>query len=763
MYLFRFYLPAIFLGITLLVGCQPAPSEDTASKPSEQQEAHAHHHGHSAASGGKAAQQDEETLAMVKRLKEIAENPSPTEMWHQNEKMALYYDYKIQQAKTPQERIPNIFNSGLQWLHSGDFDKSIARFRLVTNLIEEGKLNLNEETEKQFYELLAVAYLRKGEIENCVQQHNELSCIIPLDPSAQHSLRTGSENAMDIYNRILAKHPDDLQSKWLLNLAHMTLGSYPNGVPAQHLLPEKIFESEYSLPPFVDKAMQAGLAVNDISGGCIMEDFNNDGLLDIIATSYGLSDQMHYFTNEGNGKFTDRTAEAGLTGLLSGLNTMQADYNNDGHIDFLVLRGAWLGTSGNHPNSLIKNNGDGTFSDVTESAGLLSYKPTQTAAWADFNQDGWLDLFVGNESSPKMVYTSELYLNQQNGTFKEVSAEYGLIIGAYIKGCTWTDYNNDGYPDLFASNLIGDNLLFQNLGKEGNYHFKEQAAEAGVQRPRFSFPCWSWDYNNDGLLDLFVSAFNIQDFTSAAGKLASDYLGQSPETEYPCLYQNNGDGTFKEVTQQANLKKVLYTMGCNFGDIDNDGFLDFYATTGTPDFRSVFPNRMFRNDNGERFQDVTTTTKTGHIQKGHGVAFGDIDNDGDQDIYHVLGGSYSGDNFMNALFENPGNDQNWVQFQLEGTQSNRSAIGAKVKIEGLDASGKTRTLYRVVGSGASFGASSLRLEVGLGDVSQIASVEIDWPFEGSKTVLKDLEVNKVYKVLEGEEEVREVKLEDFKL
>ena len=751
---------ALFFLILIISACDSQSGES-----SENPDVHAHHHASNgvSASSGQAAEQDEETKAMVSRLRAIADNPDIGEMWHQNRKMAEFLDSRIAAAKTPQERVPLVFQSGLQWLNAGDFDRSIFLFGSVVDLLDRYRLKMEPKAARSFYEMLALANLRKGEIENCVANHQALSCIIPLDPSAQHQLRTGSQKAADIYMKMLIEDKSDLQTRWLYNIAHMTLGSYPQEVPTHLLIPEEVFASDYSLPAFPDKAMKAGVAVNEISGGCIMEDFNNDGLLDLFVTSYGLRDQARLFVNTGDGNFQERTAEAGLNGIVSGLNVLQADYNNDGFIDILILRGAWLGKSGKHPNSLLRNNGDGTFSDVTSAAGLLSYHPTQTASWADVNLDGWIDLFIGNESTESNPHPGELFINQQDGTFKEAAADYGISVNVYAKGSVWGDYNNDGYPDLFVSNLTGDNLLFENKGPAAGFKFEERAAAAGVQHPDHSFPCWFWDFNNDGLLDIYVNSFDINDFNFASAKVAADYLGLPVETDYSCLYQNMGDGTFKNVTTEKGLDKVLYTMGSNFGDIDNDGYLDFYAATGTPDFRSIFPNRLFRNDQGKLFQDVTTAAKVGHIQKGHGVAFGDVDNDGDQDIYVVLGGSYSGDNFMNALYENPGNTNNWISLQLEGVMSNKSAIGAKIKITGVNPVGEKIVTHHVVNSGGSFGASSLRLEIGLGTINKIEEITINWPFENSVSVLKDLQINRFYKIVEGENKGRLLTLPSFNL
>ena len=229
------------------------------------------------------------------------------------------------------------------------------------------------------------------------------------------------------------------------------------------------------------------------------------------------------------------------------------------------------------------------------------------------------------------------------------------------------------------------------------------------------------------------------------GDIASDYLGQQTPAERVRLYRNNHDGTFKDVTRDAKLYKVLHSMGSNFGDLDNDGFLDFYLGTGDPDLTTVVPNRMFRNAEGKFFQDVTTSGGFGHVQKGHAVAFGDIDNDGDQDVYEVMGGAYEGDTAHNVLYLNPGHGNNWITLKLEGVKSNRSAIGARIKVTTSD-----RAICKTVCTGGSFGCSPLRQEIGLGKATEIKQIEITWP-SGLVQVLNNTKVNRFYNVREGDE------------
>ena len=302
----------------------------------------------------------------------------------------------------------------------------------------------------------------------------------------------------------------------------------------------------------------------------------------------------------------------------------------------------------------------------------------------------------------------------------------------FVKGSTWGDFDNDGQVDLYVSRLLGDNFLFRNQGAESTEEprFADVASLAGVKQPHNSFPTWFWDFDNDGWLDLFASGYHYNPEINA-GDVAADYLGLPTDAERARLFRNRGNGTFADVSQSHHLHKVLYTMGCNYVDLDNDGWLDFYVGTGAPSLRSVMPNRMFRNAGGRVFQDVTASGGFGHLQKGHGVAVGDLDNDGDQDIYAVIGGAYTGDIFQNVLFENPGHGHRWITLLLEGTQANRSAIGARVEVQ-VETSEGTRSIHRMVSSGASFGASSLQQEIGLGQAMAIREIAVIWPGEDAR-------------------------------
>lgn len=692
----------------------------------------------------------DETAVMVARLDSIANNVDPM----LNEfagRARVNYLKNIPVPNSTEERLTYLGTLAQEMIYAGDTEEAIDILEGLRQQLEDSNQQIQQRFTENVLDLLALAYLRLGEQQNCILNHSAESCLFPIRGEGIHTLTTGSEMAIGYYEELLTEwRQDDLELIWLLNIAYMTLGKHPQEVPGEWLIPAEHFEENLSFSRFHDIAPQTGLADDmALSGGSVTEDFNGNGFIDIMASSWGLSDQLQYFENTGEGTFVEKTEDAGLTGITGGLNLIHADYNNNGYPDVFVLRGAWLGEAGHHPNSLLRNNGDGTFSDVTESAGILSFRPTQTAVWADFNNNGWLDLFIGNESTPQDPHPSELYMNNQDGTFTNVTLQAGVSVNRYIKGVTAGDFNNNGFQDLYISVLDGPNILLQNNGpnNRGVPLFLNVSERAGVTEPYTSFPTWFWDYNNNGWLDIFVSGYDVSN-----ADVAKEYLGLPVEAEMPRLYRNNGDGTFTDVTVETGISKVMYTMGSNFGDLDNDGYLDFYVGTGDPDMRALMPNRMFRNVNGTHFQEVTASGGFGHLQKGHGVSFADLNNNGHQDIFTVIGGALEGDVYMNALFKNPGNDHNWITLTFEGEQSNRFGIGNRVKLT-ISEADTNRTIHRRVTTGGSFGSSALQMEVGLGNADEITMIEVTWPSSGIVQQFNNVEMNRFYLVRETEDEL----------
>ena len=222
-------------------------------------------------------------------------------------------------------------------------------------------------------------------------------------------------------------------------------------------------------------------------------------------------------------------------------------------------------------------------------------------------------------------------------------------------------------------------------------------------------------------------------------------LGQ-PHSRYSNrLFRNlNGKG-FENVTRQAGLDMVFATMGSNYGDFDNDGFLDMYLGTGDR-AATLVPNRMFKNVGGERFAEITASSGTGHLQKGHGVACGDWDRDGDVDLFVQTGGAVNGDKYHNILFQNPGQGNHWLTVKLVGKKTNRAAIGARIKV--VTAGEKPLTVHRHVSSGSSFGANPLQQTIGLAKAERVALLEIHWPTSGTTQVFRDIAVNQAIEVTE---------------
>lgn len=628
-------------------------------------------------------------------------------------------------------------------MHVGRLEDAIRRFEEAAAEFRSSAPDLAREAELALGELLATAHLKLWERDNCTRGREIGPCLFPVEPPEAPAAGASARAAAELHEAILRARPDDLTARWLLNLAYMMSGEYPGGVPERFLLPPEALAPEGDVGRFPDVAPALGLDLLGHAGGAVMDDFDGDGDLDLFASSWHLGDQLRYFRNEGDGTFRERTREVGLEGIVGGLNLAQADYDNDGYLDLLVLRGAW--TTYGEPNSLLRNRGDGSFEDATEAAGLLSGYPTQTAGWADYDNDGHLDLYVGNESQGERRIPNQLFRNHGDGTFTDVAAEAGVDVVGFVKGVVWGDYDGDGRLDLYVSRLREPNLLFRNEGPDadGTWTFADATAEAGVAEPVVSFPAWFWDYDGDGRLDLFVSGYR-----GTPGDVAAELLGLPHGGEPPRLYRNAGDGTFLDATAEADLERVLLTMGSNFGDLDNDGYEDFYAGTGEANVQTIVPNRMFRNVAGRWFEEVTGSGGFGHLGKGHGVAFGDLDGDGDQDLYVTMGGAYEGDAARNLLFENPGHGRRWVTLRLEGVRSNRSAIGARVRLTLRTPEGR-RTLHRVVGTGGSFGANSLQQEVGLGDARAIEAVEVVWPATGATERFGAAEPDRVYRLREG--------------
>jgi hypothetical protein len=607
----------------------------------------------------------------------------------------------------------------------------------------------------------ALAWLGYAEDQNCIAHNGARSCMLPVKGSGVHTMPQAARKAGDLFLAYARKydgsHPTDVQARWLLNVARQVSGDWPDGVPADLRLPDSAFAAAIEFPEWPNRASELGLSRVNLAGGAGMEDYDGDGLLDIVTSTWNQCDHMSAFRNDGKGGFEDTTERWGLSSQFGGLNLVHADYDNDGDVDILVLRGAWMYNAGKIRKSLLRNDLDGParrFVDVTAAAGLGNRVfPTQAANFQDYDADGDLDLFVGAEAAGKNFYASELFRNNGDGTFTDVAAQAGVENIRFGKAAAWGDYDNDDDPDLFVSNF-GDNRLYRN---NGDGTFTDVAPELDLKKPApESFPTWFFDFDNDGDLDLFVA-----DYRQQAAQVSASYFGAKFPNGNPMLWRNDG-GRFVEVAQELGITRPAMPMGSNYGDLDNDGFLDFYLGTGEPDLSSLQPNQMYKNDRGRRFVEVTFAGGFGVLPKGHGVAWGDLDNDGDQDLFEELGGFYPGDEFANAFWENPGSGNNWVTLRLEGRRANRFGIGGRIEAQ-IREGDERRSVHVLVGSGGSFGASSLQQEIGLGRAAVIDKLIVRWPKPGETRVYEKVAVNRFYRVVEGEPKLQPLNVPPIRL
>ncbi len=646
-------------------------------------------------------------------------------------------------------------------LKFGDTDEAI---RLLRAVISEGEGGIPDSQIRAAEHALALANLRKGELENCLRPDGRFACILPLGGQG-HRYPGGAEAAIDTLGSLLEADADNLRAMWLFNIAHMNLGTYPDQVPPGLLIPPTAFGEEGELAPFTETGPEAGIFSLNTAGGVIVDDFDNDGLFDVIISTWDPCGSLSYFHNDGNGLFSDYSVRSGLDQQIGGLNIVQTDYNNDGWLDVLVIRGGWMQGYGRMPMSLLHNNGDNTFTDVTGSSGLgRPAFPRNSASWADFDLDGDLDLFACSESEPDTwigdpskggsatLYPSQLYRNNGDGTFADIALSAGVTNDRYCKGSAWGDYDNDGDPDLYVSNFRDDNRLYRNLG-DGT--FVDVAPALGATGPLESFATWFWDFDNNGCLDIFVAGygFDIED-------VAADRLGLPSDGSRPALYKSDCNGNYSEVAEMAGVADVNLTMGANFGDFDNDGFLDFLLGTGFVSYDSLGPNVAYRNTGDGYFENLTMAAGLGHLQKGHGIGFADLDRDGDQDIFVQLGGFYRGDSALSALYDNPGHGNRWISLKLVGEESSRVAIGARIEVIVSHPEGERR-VYLQVDSGGSFGSSSLEQEIGLGNATEIVSVTVRWTSGRTETFL-DLQLDTRFVIAEGSG-VRGVEMPSFAL
>ena len=405
--------------------------------------------------------------------------------------------------------------------------------------------------------------------------------------------------------------------------------------------------------------------------------------------------------------------------------------------------------------NLLFHNDHGKFVNVSKKSGADDSGSGFVALWGDFDNDGWLDLVVAN-GVLKDGSVTQIYRNNRDGTFTNVTKAAGLNEppewGAI--GIALGDYDKDGRLDLLINGRdAAPNRLYHN---DGGWHFTEVARKAGVvQPPHNGFVCFFVDYNNDGWPDILTTSLAPWEATVeglrkgyAPARTGAIHLDASR------LFRNNGDGRFTDVTFESKLYYPTGTMGAGVADLDNDGFVDLYLGTGDPQMSRLEPNRFFHNNGDGTFSDLTRYVGFARPgNKGHGVAFVDIDDDGDLDVFAQLGGHYPGDHAYNAFYRNlKGNGNNWLEVDLRGVKSNRFAVGAQVTVKAGDL-----LVYREVKGGEGFGATSpYRQHFGLGRKTRVDSLDIRWP-SGVRQQFAALDPNQIIAIKEDAREWVKIK------
>jgi hypothetical protein len=509
---------------------------------------------------------------------------------------------------------------------------------------------------------------------------------------------------------------------------------------------------------FVHNAGKAGKKwlPETMGSGCAFFDADGDGWPDILLvngkdwTPRGRKSTAALYRNNHNGTFTDITAGSGLDIEIYGIGVAIADYDNDGKDDVYITA-----LDGDH---LFHNEGGGKFRDVTKTAGIQNVSFGASAAWLDYDRDGKADLFVANyvqwtpkgdlwcslDGSTKSYCTPEsykgnssrLFHNLGGGRFEEVTQKAGLgDATSKSLGIAVLDYNNDGWPDLFIANDTQPNKLYRN-NKNGT--FSEEGVAAGVAFgedgvARGAMGVDASDYDRSGRTHLLVGNFSNQ------------MLG---------LYHNEGNGLFVDEAPRSAVGRaslLTLTFGVFFFDYDLDGFPDIFAANGhieeeigrvQPKVQYKESPLLFHNAGHGRFDDASEQVGP-DIRRpivARGAAFADFDRDGDLDVLINTNGGPA------YLFRNDGGNQNhWIQLKLVGVESNRSALGAVVRLESASGA-QTQTVH----SGSSYcSQSDLALTFGLGHDEVVKSIDVQWP-SGKKDHWASLKANQQLTIREGQ-------------
>ena len=467
--------------------------------------------------------------------------------------------------------------------------------------------------------------------------------------------------------------------------------------------------------------------------GCAWVDVDNDGWVDLFDVNYNVGDAIPSFLyrNQQNGTFARITNGVLASRIGASPSCAWGDYDNDGFADVFLPN-----QSGR--NWLFHNNGDGTFAEITSGA-IATQDGARifNAAWGDYDNDGNLDLFATGSSGG----TNLLYRGHGDGTFTRITNSL-LTEGSFFLGCAWADFNNDGWLDLFVvkgrgTDMTQPNRLYRNLGNGSFGRGSEGPVGTDVGN---GLGCAWGDYDNDGFLDLFVP---------------NEYGNKS------FLYRNDGDGTFTRVTEGPVVNEIGESLAAAWGDYDNDGFLDLFVANGRGASGNNHTNFLYHNNGDGTFSKITNEPPVMDPGLWHGCAWGDYDNDGFMDLFVANWVGFASPRRPNGLYRNAGNSNSWLKVKLHGTISNRSGIGAKVRVR-TTIGGVTRWQMRQVSGGDGVIQNGILAHFGLSNATSIDVVRVEWP-SGIVTELTNIMPRQVLTIKEAPRLIRGSAAGEFQL
>ncbi len=454
---------------------------------------------------------------------------------------------------------------------------------------------------------------------------------------------------------------------------------------------------------FSDQSVTAGINSTGMNRGAAVVDFDGDGWEDIYVSR--LDGPNKLFRNLGNGQFADVAPSAGLAHTGQTVSSAWGDLDNDGDPD--VVLGNRL-----EPSLVFRNEGNGTFTDITTEMGVYVNDRVQCVLLADIDNDSDLDLYFANLGTENYLYRNE------RGVYMDVTVPFGATDKGIAMGALFFDYDNDGDQDLYLTHDANQpNILYQN---QGDGRFRDVSVSSGLNFAGQGMGVDAGDINGDGYLDVYIT--NLYE---------------------NALFLNQQDGTFEEISTSAGVTDIGMGWGTFFFDCDNDGWQDIYVSNETPFlvYNEAYPNLLYRNRGDLTFEIESNNTPLESYLGGYAAVCADFNKDGLSDIFVANTGKNSG----NELFINEGiHPYRWVGFNLIGTESNRSAIGARVEVR----AGEELWADQVIGASGFAGQNSLKLHFGLGLTERIDSVTVFWP-SGKVETFVDLELDRVYVVEEG--------------